>query len=470
MKTLDRYILRSFVTTALLFFIVMLLLRIVADLTINIDEFAKLETESVVEKVSQVVYYYAYQSLTYFTELGGVIIMASAAFTLAMMNHTNELTAVLASGVSLHRVTLPIIICAMLMGGLIIVDQEFVIPKVAHKLVLKRGEVAESKKFEVRLVTDGSGAVWYAKKYHAGTQTMILPVILIRNKQLQLLVRVSGTEAHPHTMFGRNGWVLDNARISRTEIQNVWAEMPNSKRIHTKMNPTEILKEAREIYRQATGKTVDLEQIKHWPDAIVSDDEYGLKIYAKDFIPEAFEPRRGDWQRGGRLSQPTFTFTEPDGTVLGQFAAASGYWRATEENRGYWELEDGAFFYPSDMTGENLILRQSSKWMDYMSTSDLVRLIQLKRVPDRRTAELIKHVRFTTPINNLVMLLLGLPFVLSRERNIRASATLCLLTVGTFFAFCYISRSMDLDPVLAAWLPILLFGPLSVLMLDSLKT
>ena len=41
----------------------------------------------------------------------------AAAFTLARMNHTNELTAMLASGVSLTRVIVPMVISAMLMGG-----------------------------------------------------------------------------------------------------------------------------------------------------------------------------------------------------------------------------------------------------------------------------------------------------------------------------------------------------------------
>ncbi len=68
------------------------------------------------------------------------------------------------------------------------------------------------------------------------------------------------------------------------------------------------------------------------------------------------------------------------------------------------------------------------------------------------------------------MLLLGLPFILSRERNIRASAGMCLLTVMGFFAFVYICQSLDISPLLGAWLPILVFGPVSIFMLDSVKT
>ena len=68
------------------------------------------------------------------------------------------------------------------------------------------------------------------------------------------------------------------------------------------------------------------------------------------------------------------------------------------------------------------------------------------------------------------MLLLGLPFILSRQRNIKASAGLCVLIVGMFYVFIYICRYMGLPDFWAAFLPLLLFGPISVLMLDSVKT
>ena len=105
-----------------------------------------------------------------------------------------------------------------------------------------------------------------------------------------------------------------------------------------------------------------------------------------------------------------------------------------------------------------------------MSTSQLTHLLHLKRVPDPEAALLAKHVRFTEVLNNLVMLLLGLPFILSRERNIKASASLCLAVVATFYCFIYLCRYLGLPPTLAAWLPALVFGPISVVMLDTVKT
>src|SRR5450756_2425439 len=106
MKTLDRYIIRNFLISALLCIVVLMSLRIMADLFVNMDEFVKDKGDVAGKTVrmiaEDIVTYYAYQSPVYFRQMGGVMMVAAAAFALWRMNHTNELTAMLASGVSLH--------------------------------------------------------------------------------------------------------------------------------------------------------------------------------------------------------------------------------------------------------------------------------------------------------------------------------------------------------------------------------
>jgi len=68
------------------------------------------------------------------------------------------------------------------------------------------------------------------------------------------------------------------------------------------------------------------------------------------------------------------------------------------------------------------------------------------------------------------MLLLGLPFILSRERGIKTSAARCLLVVSVFYVSIYVCRYVGLPPEWAAWLPILTFGPLAMVLMDSVKT
>jgi len=466
MRTLDRYIVRSFLANASLFFVAMMLLRIIGDLFINIDEFAELEFATVGERILHVVRYYGYQSLSYFIELGGIIIVVSATFTLAVMNHTNELTAMLAAGVSMHRVALPIVICAMAMGGLVIVDQELIIPNVAGELVLSRDDRPDTVEFEVRLMTDANDSVWHARKYNAGQKRMGRTAVLMRDDQYHLMALLAGSQAQSAKRNGRNGWLLDEAHlIGTSRLGTIWVHKQDYQKIWTDVSPRRLL----EACAEAIDRNVPLAEITRAVDVMLKGQAYGVTLRA-----ELFEPSVGaSWpqqQWGGKLSKPVFTFAQPDGRPLGSFLADEATWKISPEGEGYWKLTNGRFFYPCDLTPENLVLRESGNWSDYMSTSDLSRLIEMRKVADRRATETIKHSRFTAPINNLIMLLLGLPFILSRERNIRASASLCMLTVATFFTFIFICRYMGLSPLLGAWLPIFLFGPIAIIMFDSVKT
>ncbi|HUT61104.1 MAG TPA: LptF/LptG family permease [Phycisphaerae bacterium] len=452
MKILDRYILRNFLTSAVMWFIVFMAMRTVADLFINMDEFAKLD-KPFGALVGHVVTYYSYQLLAYFTELGGVIIVASAAFTLAMMNHTNELTAMLASGVSLHRVVVPIIICSVLLSGLIVLDQELLIPRVADKLVRERDDAMGKNLFQVRLMTDGAGSVWYAHTFRPQERVMDRPVVLLRDRDHRALGRISGRRAEPATADGEPGWAFAEGVLSRMlPSGEPWKGeyCPRWDAVYTRIDPNALL--------NASGHAAEVDAF---------DPGYDMTIWADRFDARPRGPGRAP---GGTLLRPRFIFRAGDGRVLGAFLARSAVWSYDDHKNGYWALEDGVLFHPSDLTGDELILRRSNRWLQYMSTSQLTRLLQLKRVPDMRSPLLARHVRFTEPLNNLVMLLLGLPFILSRERNIRSSATLCLLMVGTFYLFIYICRHLGLPATWAAWLPILLFGPIAAVMLDSVKT
>jgi len=80
------------------------------------------------------------------------------------------------------------------------------------------------------------------------------------------------------------------------------------------------------------------------------------------------------------------------------------------------------------------------------------------------------HSRATYPLATLLVVLLGVPFLLSRERNLWASVGLAVLTVLAFYGVLYLCRYVAHPPVLAAWLPILLFGPVAAVALDSVKT
>ena len=127
-------------------------------------------------------------------------------------------------------------------------------------------------------------------------------------------------------------------------------------------------------------------------------------------------------------------------------------------------------FVESSLTPEEILLRDAGLWLDYMSSSELTDLLQLRNTLNPGEVRLAKYARLADPLNNLIMLFLSLPFVLSRQRNIKLSAGLCLLVVCGYFAGTYLCRYIGLPPFWAAFSPGLIMGPISVLMLDNIKT
>ncbi|MDP6544046.1 MAG: LptF/LptG family permease [Phycisphaerae bacterium] len=472
MKTLDRYIVRTFLTTAFLFLVVMMLLRIVLDLFTNVDEFTE-HSGPFLSIMGNIWAYYATQSLVYFIELGGLIIVASAAFSLARMNHTNELTAMLASGVSLHRVVLPIIICSMLMGGVIILDQELLVPRFAHLLIRDPDEAGKraKKEFIVPVMTDSNNTGWYSEKFTSATQEkppiMKRPAVILRNGDAIAVGRACTSEGG-EALYGKfgnaEGWHIKRANLAKLNRGESapWPAMPSTERIWTRLDPTSLLGK---LVRKATpgGSPREIDRLR--------DVRCGLVLSAEKFHTD---PSVAGKPRTGYLKKPRFVFEDDTGRILGVIYASRATWvqsNGIPSLSGFWKLDRGALFIESNMTPDAIVLRQSAEWISYMSTFDLTQLLQFEQhIPGEQSAVLTLHTRVANPINNLVMLLLGLPFILSRQRNLRKSVGLNILVVGGFYVFMYGCRYIDIAPIWAAWLPILIFGPLAVLMFDTVKT
>jgi lipopolysaccharide export system permease protein len=81
----------------------------------------------------------------------------------------------------------------------------------------------------------------------------------------------------------------------------------------------------------------------------------------------------------------------------------------------------------------------------------------------------------TFPLANIVLLLVGLPVLMrhDRRKTAEALAASCILCI-VFFAVDFIFRNLGLqggiEPRLAAWLPILFFGSVGLVLFDSMRT
>ena len=187
---------------------------------------------------------------------------------------------------------------------------------------------------------------------------------------------------------------------------------------------------------------------------------------------------------------------DENGAPIGRIMAKSATWSVPpNESREAWVLEDewdiddrlgvdpmhrSAFrpapgaSYSTDISPQQLDLIVSRKGVEYLSSAKIFELIHYSNDLTKPMLYKMMHMRFTQPIMNLIMLLIGIPFLLTREPNkLVINMFYCLIVSGMVFASTFVIFNMGgklLDPLLAAWLPVLIFGPVAAVMLDTFQT
>src|ERR1700722_12629525 len=145
MKIIDRYVIFSFLRNYIISFMVLVGMYVVMDMVFNFNHMIDVqsasgpETQSLWGTLYDIVDFYFYQCFLIFVQLSGIIPVVAAAFTLMRLSRFNELTALLAAGVPLLRVAAPVILVAVILNGLLLLDQELIIPEMIPKLIREHG-------------------------------------------------------------------------------------------------------------------------------------------------------------------------------------------------------------------------------------------------------------------------------------------------------------------------------------------
>lgn len=181
-----------------------------------------------------------------------------------------------------------------------------------------------------------------------------------------------------------------------------------------------------------------------------------ITIHAREaryIPPDAAEKLRGGWLLiGAKASDVTDTIPS---TIL--------------EN-----TDPGKYFLRTDVDFET-ITRDPKKWFYRASTARLFQ--ELGKSDSNRLAGMAVHfhMRLTRPILGAILVFVGLSVILrDQNRNVFISAGLCLglcaLLFAANFGCKHLGDSEILAPALAAWLPVLVFGPLSLVLFDAIHT
>jgi lipopolysaccharide export system permease protein len=137
-------------------------------------------------------------------------------------------------------------------------------------------------------------------------------------------------------------------------------------------------------------------------------------------------------------------------------------------------INDGKYFLHTKNVDFESMTRPES-WYKQAST---IRLFdELGRADSTRLASVavLFHMHLTRPILAVLLVVMGLATILrDQNRNVFLSAGLCLGLCALFFTVLFVCQALgehhDLSAPLAAWLPVLFFGPLAVVMFDMVHT
>ncbi|MFL5329474.1 MAG: LptF/LptG family permease [Gemmataceae bacterium] len=172
---------------------------------------------------------------------------------------------------------------------------------------------------------------------------------------------------------------------------------------------------------------------------------------ARYISPTELEPQGGGWMLTG--VQPAIIERLPEGLEL---------------------IDPGKYFLRTNDVDFDVLTR-SRQWFTFASTKKLSEL--LNRSDARRLAAIAVqfHMRWTRPVLGVLLVLLGLSVILrDQNRNVFIGTGLCLGTCALFFAAIFACKHLGdneyLAPALAAWLPVLIFGPVTLASFDAIHT
>ncbi len=126
-------------------------------------------------------------------------------------------------------------------------------------------------------------------------------------------------------------------------------------------------------------------------------------------------------------------------------------------------LEPNTVFWVSDTEYE--MLRGGGAWKQFASTSELISHFRLDQLSEGNAMRIQIHQRFVRPFIDGTLLLLAIPVLLTRnDRHVFMVAGSCLMLVtgftGIVFGLAALGRAgYLLDPLIATWLPLIVFLP-----------
>lgn len=140
-RIINRYVLSQYVQIFLICFLSLYGLFVVIDAFGHLDHFVD-HSKVHGGLFAALGKYYGYRSLAFFDKTSGILALIAAMFTVTWTQRHNEMTALLAAGISRLQVLRPVIVVAILFSLFAATVREVIIPRVRHELAVDTKNLA----------------------------------------------------------------------------------------------------------------------------------------------------------------------------------------------------------------------------------------------------------------------------------------------------------------------------------------
>lgn len=263
MAILDRYITRFFLINFLILLFVFMMLFIVGDVMIDMDEFVsagrnfadRFGGSVALATLWKIFDYNGPMSLLLYVFFSGLLVMGAAGFTYAGMTRNSEIVAMVASGVSMYRIAMPVLVAGCVLNGATIVIQEFAIPGMANRLARGKGDMKYEgmRREPFYFAPDGKGNLFSAGDFQikAGLGVMSDVTILSRDESGRAVSRISAAQAVWDEQ--QEGWELTQGYViqraaSAEAVSSVDPEASEVTFFATDLSPTLLMTRRASIF------------------------------------------------------------------------------------------------------------------------------------------------------------------------------------------------------------------------------
>lgn len=144
------------------------------------------------------------------------------------------------------------------------------------------------------------------------------------------------------------------------------------------------------------------------------------------------------------------------------------------EKLGLKYIAPGVYFLHTEQIDFDKLTRHKN-WVYFVTTPQLLEEMRATDTNGLSGLAVRFHKRLTRPILGMLLTFMGLSIILQdQNRNVFISTGMSLCLTAIFFMADFASKHLGdhqvLPPALAAWLPVMIFGPISFVLFDMVHT